>query len=131
MSDTHPKDLRYTESHEYLRVEGAVGTIGLSQHAVTELNELIFFELPEIGDSVTKGEPFGTVEAVKAVFDLNSPVSGEVTEVNQAAIDDAQSIAEDPQGDGWLIRVKLADLSEAEQLMDSDSYAAHCAGDAH
>jgi len=131
MSETHPKDLRYTASHEYLRLAGDVGTIGLSQHAITELNELIFFELPEVGDSVTQGEPFGTVEAVKAVFDLNSPVSGEVTEVNQSAIDDAQSIAEDPHGDGWLIKVKLADPSEADQLMDSEAYAAHCESDAH
>lgn len=126
MSDAFPEDLFYTETHEYLLVENGTGKIGLTKYAVTELNEIIFLELPEVGDEIRAGEPMGTVEAVKAVFDLNSPVTGEVIEVNQAAVDNPQIVTDDPYGKGWLVRAKLADTAELDDLMTSDDYEAHC-----
>jgi glycine cleavage system H protein len=126
MSADIPEDLFYTETHEYIQVDDSVGTVGLTKYAVTELNEIIFLELPEEGDEVRAREPMGTIEAVKAVFDLNSPVTGEVIEVNQAAVDSPQIVTDDPYGEGWLVKIKIADPSELDDLMTADSYEAHC-----
>ncbi len=131
MSTEAPEDLFYAKTHEHIAVEDGVGTIGLTQYAVTELNEIIFLELPEEGDEVRAGEPFGTVEAVKAVFDLNSPVTGEVIAINTAAEENPQSVVEDPFGKGWLVKVKLSDLAELDALMTADDYIAHCESEPH
>jgi len=131
MSNEVPEDLFYAETHEYFNVGEGEGTVGLSQYAVTELNEIIYLELPEEGDEVRAGEPFGTVEAVKAVFDLNSPVTGEVTAANDAAVENPQIVVDDPYGSGWLIRVKLKDVGELDDLMTSNAYEEHCASESH
>ncbi|NUP90994.1 MAG: glycine cleavage system protein GcvH [Candidatus Sumerlaeia bacterium] len=127
MSDSIPEDLYYTESHEYLAIEDTTGTVGITAYAAHELNEIIYLELPEEGDEVRAGEPFGTVEAVKAVFDLNSPVTGEVIAVNTAATDNPQIVIDDPYGDGWLIKVKMENVGELDELLTSDDYERHCA----
>lgn len=132
MSDQAPDDLFYTESHEYVGVgEGDIGTVGLTLFAAGELNEIIYLELPEVGDEVRAGEPFGTVEAVKAVFDLNSPVTGEVAEVNEGAVENPQVVVDSPYDKGWLIRVKLDNMAELDNLMNSDAYDDHCASESH
>lgn len=131
MSSEAPEDLYYTESHEYLRVDNSEGVVGLTRHAVTELNEIIYLELPDEGDEVRAGEPFGTVEAVKAVFDLNSPITGEVVAVNLDVADNPQAVVDDPYGEGWLIRVKIDDPTEIDALMDADAYMEHCESESH
>jgi glycine cleavage system H protein len=131
MSTEIPEDHLYTESHEYIAVVDDVGTLGLTQYAVTELNEIIYLELPEAGDEVRAGEPFGSVEAVKAVFDLNSPVTGEVIEVNEAAVENPQIVTDDPYEKGWLVRVRISDPDELDNLMNSDAYQEHCESEAH
>jgi glycine cleavage system H protein len=131
MSTEHPEDLLFTQTHEYIALDEEIGTVGLSQYAVTELNEIIYLELPDVGDEVRAGEPFGTVEAVKAVFDLNSPVTGEVTEVNEAVVEDPQIVVDSPYDQGWLIRVKVTDPAELDELLNSDAYVEHCESEAH
>ncbi len=131
MSNVHPEDLFFTQTHEYIALEEEIGTVGLTQYAATELNEIIYLELPDVGDEVRAGEPFGSVEAVKAVFDLNSPVTGEVTEVNEAAVEDPQIVVDSPYDQGWLIRVKITDPAELDELMNSDAYQEHCEAESH
>jgi glycine cleavage system H protein len=120
-----PRDLRYTKTHEWLRQEGDVATIGLADYAQNELGDITFLELPEVGDSVTQNEPLGVVESVKAASDVYAPVSGEVVERNDALIDAPELVNQSPYGDAWLIKVKVSDSSEVDALMNPDDYDAY------
>jgi glycine cleavage system H protein len=117
-----PRDLRYTKTHEWLRQEGDVATIGLADYAQNELGDITFLELPDVGDSVTQNEPLGVVESVKAASDVYAPVSGEVVERNDALIDAPELVNQSPYGDAWLIKVKVSDSSEIDALMNPDDY---------
>ncbi|MBE7415935.1 MAG: glycine cleavage system protein GcvH [Thermodesulfobacteriota bacterium] len=117
-----PKDLKYTKEHEWVKVEGKIATIGITDYAQDSLGDVVYVELPPEGGSVTKHEPFGVVESVKAVSDLYSPVSGSVTEVNDAIIDSPEAINEDPYGDAWMIKVEIAGQSELDDLLTADEY---------
>lgn len=109
----YPEDLHYLDSHEYVRLEGEIATIGISAFAIDELGDLVFLELPEIGDLLEVSERFGTIESVKATSDLYSPVAGTVTEKNDAMIDAPELIADDPYGEGWLIKLRVDNPDEA------------------
>ena len=117
-----PADLMYTTEHEWVLVEGNIATIGITDWAQGELGDVVFVELPEIGTAVTRGETFGTIEAVKAVSDMYSPVTGKVTEINTALDDDPMVINGDPYGEGWMIKVEMEDASEVDQLLDAVGY---------
>ena len=128
MSD-YPQDLKYLDTHEYVRLDGDVATIGITAFAVGQLGDIVFLELPEIDDSVSKKEGFGSIESVKAVEDLKSPVSGTVLERNEALIDAPEKIAEDPYGEGWLIKVKISDSSEINDAMSAADYSEKVEGE--
>ena len=117
-----PKKLRYTREHEWVLIEGNQATVGITDFAQHELGEVVFVELPKVGDSVTKDEPFGVVESVKAASDVYAPVSGEVTEANDDLVSSPELINDDPYGDAWLIRVEMSDTSEVEHLMTAQEY---------
>lgn len=117
--------LYYSESHEYVKVEGEFGYIGISDYAQEQLGNVVYVDMPEVGDEVNAGEEFGAVESVKAASDLLSPVSGEVVEVNQALEDAPELVNKDPYAN-WIIKVKLTDLSELEGLMNAEAYTASC-----
>jgi glycine cleavage system H protein len=117
-----PKDLKYTREHEWVKVEGSIATVGITDYAQDSLGDVVYVELPQEGGAVTKSEPFGVVESVKAVSDLYSPVSGSVTEVNDAIIDSPEAINEDPYGDAWMIRVEMSSASELEDLLSAEEY---------
>lgn len=117
-----PKKLRYTREHEWVMVEGNQATVGITDFAQHELGEVVYVELPKVADTVTKDEPFGVVESVKAASDLYAPVSGDVTEVNEDLTETPELLNDDPYGDAWLIRVEMSDASELEQLMSGDEY---------
>ncbi len=119
----NPEDLHYALSHEWVRVEGEIGTIGITDHAQKELGEIVYLELPEVGHVVNGGEEFGTVESVKAVSELFTPVSGEVVEVNRTAVQEPGIVNDDPFGDGWLIKVKVSTDEEVSRLMNAERYA--------
>ena len=117
-----PTDLKYSKSHEWVRVDGDVVTIGITDHAQEELGDIVYLELPESGRILAREEIFGTVESVKAVSDLYSPVSGEVVESNTVIGDATETVNQDPFGDGWMVKVRLTDSSELEALLDSADY---------
>jgi glycine cleavage system H protein len=128
MSPTnYPADYRYTKDHEWIKVEGSVATIGITDYAQHELGDVVFVELPKLGAQIKAGQSFGTVESVKAVSDIFSPVSGEVTETNQLLSDAPEKVNQDPHGAAWLIKVKLADPKEVSSLMDATAYQAYVA----
>jgi glycine cleavage system H protein len=129
----YPADYRYTKQHEWIDVKGTVGTIGITDYAQQELGDVVFVELPKVGTAVKAGASFGTVESVKAVSEVFSPVSGEVAEVNAALTDTPEKLNAEPHGAAWLIRVKLADPKEVSGLMDATAYQAYIAeaGSAH
>ncbi|ELS04955.1 glycine cleavage system H protein [Xenococcus sp. PCC 7305] len=108
----YPEDLKYLDSHEYVRIEGEIATIGVSAFAIDQLGDLVFIELPEVGDAIATEDSFGTIESVKAVEDLKAPVSGTVIEQNETAMDAPESVQEDPYGEGWLIKVRLDNPDE-------------------
>jgi glycine cleavage system H protein len=120
---SYPDDLRYSREHEWVRSEGDGATIGITSYAADELGDIVFVELPEVGSSLSQFATFGVVESVKAVSDLYAPVSGEVTEVNEALRDAPELLNSEPFGEGWIAKVSLADPSELEQLMDAAAYA--------
>ena len=124
MSTGNPEELRYADSHEWVRVDGETGTIGITDYAQKQLGEIVYLELPEAGHVYNAGEEFGTVESVKAVSELYTPVSGEVVEVNKGAVAEPGIINDDPFGDGWLIKLKLS-TDEAARLMNAEQYAAY------
>ncbi|HLA39734.1 MAG TPA: glycine cleavage system protein GcvH [Candidatus Glassbacteria bacterium] len=115
-----PKDLRYTKEHEWISLEENIATIGITDFAQSELGDIVYVELPEVGDPVEALESFGTIEAVKTVSELFSPVSGTVEEVNEALADKPELINQDPYGDGWMIRVKVTEMPEEELLSAAD-----------
>ena len=119
-----PEDVKYATDHEWARVEGDEVVIGLADYAQDQLGDIVFVELPQVGDSFDKGEEFGTVESVKAVSELYMPIGGEIVAVNEALEDDPALVNSAPYGDGWLIRVKPADLSEMDTLLDKAAYLA-------
>lgn len=121
----NPEDLRYTRSHEWVRIEGDIGTVGITDHAQKELGEIVYLELPEVGHLYNAEEEFGTVESVKAVSELFVPVSGEVVAVNTAAVAGPGIVNDDPFGDGWLIKVKLTKDEEAARLLSAERYTAY------
>ena len=114
-----PEDLQYTESHEWVRIEGETATIGITDHAQDELGDVVFVELPGEGDAFDAGESFGTVESVKAVSDLYAPVGGEVVEVNSALEDAPENINEDPYGEGWIVKLRTTDEAD---LLSPEEY---------
>lgn len=117
-----PKDLKYTKEHEWVKVEGNTATVGITDYAQDSLGDVVYVELPQEGASVTKHEPFGVVESVKAVSDLYSPLSGSVTEVNDAIVDSPEAINEDPYGDAWLIKIEISSADELSDLLSAEDY---------
>lgn len=121
-AESYPEGLKYHPEHDWAKVDGDTATIGITWYAQDALGEIVHFEPPVEGSSVAKDESYGEVESVKAVSDLVSPLSGEVTEVNQAVVDEPEKINEDPYGGGWLIKVRLSDSSEVDGLLDVAAY---------
>jgi glycine cleavage system H protein len=121
---SYPDDLKYHSEHDWARIEGDSATFGITWYAQDALGEVVFFDPPEVGAQVSKDQAYTEVESVKAVSDVIAPLSGEVTEVNDALGDKPETINEDPYGEGWLVKVKLSDPSEVESLMDSTEYQA-------
>lgn len=117
-----PKDLKYTKEHEWVKVEGNVATVGITDYAQDSLGDVVYVELPQEGGSVTKSEPFGVVESVKAVSDLYAPLSGNVAEVNDAIVDSPEAINEDPYGDAWMIKIEIGSPDELSDLLSADEY---------
>ncbi len=117
-----PSDLKYTKEHEWVALKGNIATVGITDYAQGELGDIVYVDLPGVGDTVTWMQPFGTIEAVKAVTDLFSPVTGTVVEVNAALDDDPMAINRDPYGDGWMIKVEISDSSQLEPLLDAVGY---------
>jgi glycine cleavage system H protein len=118
----HPEGLRYSRSHEWVRVEGDVATIGITDFAQNELGDIVYLELPEVGRALSREDVFGTVESVKAVSDLYAPVTGEVIEVNEPLTDSPEEINTDPYERGWMIRVRLSDPAELNDLLNAADY---------
>jgi glycine cleavage system H protein len=128
MAPMIPDDRRYSREHEWVRADGSTGTIGITSFAADELGDIVFVELPEVGRKLTQFAAFGVVESVKAVSDLFAPISGEVTEVNDALNANPELLNSDPFGAGWIAKVALADPAEADQLLDAAAYQALTAG---
>lgn len=126
MSWKTPEGLKYTDSDEWFKADGDVVTIGVSDYAQDQLSDIVYVELPEVGDQITAGDTFGVVESVKAASDLYTVISGEVVEVNSVLEDEPEQINEDPFGKGWLVKVKASDLSPLNDLMDAKAYAEYC-----
>jgi glycine cleavage system H protein len=118
-----PPGLKYSKEHEWVATEESVATIGITDHAQEQLGEIVYIELPAIGEKVSKDDPFGVVESVKTVSDIYAPVSGTVVEVNEDLPESPEVVNEDPYGDGWLIKVKVSDPADLEDLMENDEYA--------
>lgn len=123
----YPASHRFTKDHEWIRVEGAIGTIGITDYAQRELGDVVFVELPKVGAQLKAGESFGTIESVKAVSELFSPASGEVTEANTALSDSPEQINRDPHGSAWLVKIRMADPKEIGALMDAATYEKYIA----
>ena len=120
--ESYPDDLRYHAEHDWARVEGDQATFGITWYAQDALGEVVFYEPPDVGSTVTKDQAYTEVESVKAVSDVYAPLSGEVTEVNEALAEKPETVNEDPYGQGWLVKVKLSDPSEADALLDASAY---------
>lgn len=118
----YPDDLKYSKEHEWVKVKGDIATVGITDYAQGELGDVVFVELPEVGDSYSQNDSFGTIEAVKAVSEMYVPVSGEIIEINEALEDEAGLVNSSPYGDGWMIKIRMADPSELNELMDAKAY---------
>jgi glycine cleavage system H protein len=118
----YPKKLKYTREHEWVLVEGSEATVGVTDYAQHELGEVVYVELPKVGETVTKDEEFGTVESVKAASPIYAPVSGDVLEVNADLAERPETVNDDPYGDAWLIRIEMSDPSELDDLMTAEEY---------
>jgi glycine cleavage system H protein len=118
----NPEDNRYAKSHEYVHLEGGIATIGITDYAQKELGDVVFVELPQVGSQLDAADELGSIESVKAVSELFSPVSGEVVEVNEALADNPALVNTDPWGDGWMIRIKVSDATEVDELMSAEEY---------
>ena len=119
-----PENIRYTSEHEWIRVDGNEAFVGITDYAQSELGEIVFVDVDTIGEQIGQGEVFGSVEAVKTVSDLNMPVSGEVLEFNEALNDQPELVNNDPYGEGWMIKISIADPAELDTLMDAAAYQA-------
>ncbi len=126
-----PSGLKYSKTHEWVKVEGGVGTVGITDFAQHELGDIVFVEAPQPGDAVSAGTQMGTVESVKAVSELNSPVSGTVAETNDALVDHPEFLNQDPYGNGWIVKVTLSNVKELDGLMDADAYGKYVAESGH
>jgi glycine cleavage system H protein len=120
--ESYPDELKYHEEHDWARVDGDEAVLGITWFAADALGELVHFEAPEVGSTVTKDQSYGEVESVKAVSDLIAPLSGEVLEVNERVVDAPETVNEDPYGTGWLLRIRLADSDEVDALLDAGAY---------
>ena len=130
MNLEYPNDLKYLDTHEYVRLDGEIATIGISAFAVDQLGDIVFLELPEVGDAMEVDETFGSVESVKAVEDLKSPVSGTVIEVNDLMLESPEQIAEDPYGESWLVKVRVDNPDDdLTETLTADEYQAAVEGD--
>ena len=118
----YPEDLKYTNSHEYIRLEDDIATVGITAFAINQLGDIVFLDLPEVGTRVEKGQTFGTIESVKAVEDIYSPVTGTVIEANTALVDEPENIIQDPYGISWLLKVSLENISELSDTMSASEY---------
>jgi glycine cleavage system H protein len=121
---SYPSDLRYHPEHDWARVDGDTATCGITWYAQEQLGEVVFFDPPEVGATVSKDEPYAEVESVKAVSDVIAPLSGEIVEVNDALASSPEAINDDPYGEGWMVRIRLSDPSEVDALMDASAYEA-------
>jgi glycine cleavage system H protein len=126
-AESYPDDLKYHPEHDWARVDGDKATLGITWFAQDALGELVHFEAPAAGASVSKDASYGEVESVKAVSDVISPLSGEVLEVNERVVDEPEVVNDDPYGEGWLLRIRMSDPSEVDGLMDVEAYKAHVA----
>lgn len=119
-----PKELNYTRDHEWVSIEGTIATIGITEHAQAELGEVVFVELPTVGDRVERGDPFGVVESTKAVSDVYAPLAGEVSEINDDLPENPELLNEDPYGDGWMMKIVLLEPEDKEGLLTAAEYLA-------
>src|SRR5215475_10896306 len=124
MSGENPSDLKYTREHEWIRVDGKVGTVGITRFAVEQLGDITMVDLPKEGETVKKGDVLGTVESVKAVSDIYSPVSGKIVKVNTPLTDSPEYLSDEPYDDGWMVQIEMSDPSELDGLMDAAAYEA-------
>jgi glycine cleavage system H protein len=120
--ESYPPDLKYHAEHDWARIDGDTATLGITWYAQDALGEIVHYEPPDEGGSLAQGESYGEVESVKAVSDVIAPLSGEVVEINAKIVDEPETINEDPYGDGWLVRIRVSDPSEIDDLMDADAY---------
>jgi glycine cleavage system H protein len=121
-----PEDLRYSEEDEWIRLDGDAGVVGLTDYAQGQLSDIVYVELPEVGETFGQGEVFGVVESVKAAADMHMPASGEVIEINDALEDAPEVVNGDPYGAGWFVKIKLSDPTELDKLMDAAAYRKYC-----
>ncbi|MBC8123381.1 MAG: glycine cleavage system protein GcvH [Gemmatimonadaceae bacterium] len=128
MALEYPEDLKYVDSHEYLRIEGDTVVVGVTSYAVDQLGDIVFVSLPEEGEQLKQGDSFGSIESVKAVEELYAPVSGTILSVNSAAVDDPAQIGEDPYGDGWLIKIRLSEVEEMSETLSAEEYRGRIEG---
>ena len=119
---SYPDDLKYHAEHDWARIDGEEATLGITWYAQDQLGEVVYFDPPAVGTTLTKDQPYAEIESVKAVSDVVSPLSGEVTAVNEALSDAPETVNEDPYGEGWLVRIRLTDASEVDDLMDASTY---------
>src|SRR3981189_1978249 len=122
---SYPEDLRYTKQHEWVRAEGEVGTVGITEHAQKELGDIVYVDLPKVGAHIEQGKSLGSVESVKAVSDIYSPVSGEVIEVNELLTSAPEKLNEDPHGAAWLVKLRLSSPEEIQQLLTASDYQSY------
>ena len=121
---SYPSELKYHPEHDWARVEGDVATCGITWYAQEQLGEVVFFDPPEVGATITKDEPYAEVESVKAVSDVIAPLSGEIVEVNEALGSGPEAVNDDPYGEGWMVKIRLSDPSQVDDLLDADAYQA-------
>jgi glycine cleavage system H protein len=126
----YPADLRYTKEHEWVRVEGEFGTVGITNHAQEELGDIVYVDLPKVGSAAAKGQTFGSVESVKAVSDIFAPVSGEIVAINELLATAPEKINEDPHGEAWLVKIKLSAPEEIKQLLSAEDYQTYVGAEA-
>ncbi len=126
----YPDDLRYLDSHEYVRLDGEIATIGISAYAIEQLGDIVFLELPEVGDAIEVEEAFGAIESVKAAEDLVTPVSGTVVDRNEQMIENPEQLADDPYGDGWLLKVRVSNIdNDLDNTLSASEYQAQVEGE--
>ena len=121
----YPENFRYTKEHEWVRAEGDIGTVGITDHAQEELGDIVYVDLPKVGSQIEAGKSLGSVESVKAVSDIYSPVSGEVTEINPALADAPEKLNSDPHGEAWLVKIRLSAPDETQKLMTAADYQSY------